>query len=155
MYAILQYLYPNPSIISINITISSLYLCIFKIISTTWFDSFNSQLLHIRKLERSDYFYLFVSFPSHLYFFLIFKKILFIWHRERERECTRAQGGEVVGEGEGEAGSPRSRKPNVGLDPWTPGLWPEPKADACRRSHPGATYFFLIFINYILWYWTA
>ena len=29
------------------------------------------------------------------------------------------------------------RKPNVGLDPGTPGSHPEPKADAQPLSHPG------------------
>ena len=32
--------------------------------------------------------------------------------------------------GEGEAGSPLSREPDVGLDPRIPGSGPEPKADA-------------------------
>ena len=37
------------------------------------------------------------------------------------------------------------RKPDVGLDPGTPGSWPEPKADAHPLSHPGvlSTSFFL------------
>ena len=30
------------------------------------------------------------------------------------------------------------REPNVGLDPWTLGSCPEPKADAQPLSHPGA-----------------
>jgi len=34
------------------------------------------------------------------------------------------------GESEGEADSPLSREPDVGLDPGTPGSWPEPKAVA-------------------------
>ena len=42
------------------------------------------------------------------------------------------------GNGEGEAGSPLSREPNVGLDPRTPGSRPEPKAEAQALSHPGA-----------------
>ena len=47
--------------------------------------------------------------------------------REREREAqTQAEG-----EAEGEAGSLQ------GLDPWTPGSCPEPKADAQSLSHPG------------------
>ena len=46
---------------------------------------------------------------------------------ERERESRQA--GEAA-EGEGEAGSPLSREPDVGLDPTTLGSRPEPKADA-------------------------
>jgi len=41
----------------------------------------------------------------------------------------RTQAGGAT-KGEGEAGSPRSREPDVGLDPRTPGPRPEPKADA-------------------------
>jgi len=41
------------------------------------------------------------------------------------REVTQAGG-----EGEGEAGLPPSREPDVGLDPRTLRSWPEPKADA-------------------------
>ena len=46
-------------------------------------------------------------------------KILFIW--ERDRVCT---------EGEGEADSPLSREPNMGLDPRTLRSRSELKADA-------------------------
>jgi len=45
-----------------------------------------------------------------------------------EREKESMNGGGV--EGEGEADSPLSREPDVGLDPRTLGSWPEPKADA-------------------------
>jgi len=54
---------------------------------------------------------------------LIFKNYLFIYLREREWENTE-------GEGKGEAGSLLSQEPDVGLDPRTPGPWPEPKAVA-------------------------
>jgi len=40
-------------------------------------------------------------------------------NKERER----------MAEAEGEAGSPLSKEPDVGLDPRTPGPQPEPKAD--------------------------
>ena len=33
------------------------------------------------------------------------------------------------------------REPDVGLDPRTPGSWPELKADAQPLSHPGAPLF--------------
>jgi len=42
--------------------------------------------------------------------------------------------------GEGEAGPPPSREPDVGLHPRTPGSRPELKADAQRLSHPGTHY---------------
>ena len=41
--------------------------------------------------------------------------------RERERERQRHRQREKQGP---------CREPNVGLDPWTPGSHPEPKADA-------------------------
>ena len=47
--------------------------------------------------------------------------------RDTEREAET--------QAEGEAGS--CRKPNVGLNPRTPGSRPEPKADAQPLSHPG------------------
>ena len=61
---------------------------------------------------------------------------LFIGMRNRERlrvSTSRA----VEAEAEGEAGSPRSREPDAGLDPRTPGSRPEPNADAQLLSQPG------------------
>jgi len=46
-----------------------------------------------------------------------------------EREIARA-GAQAGGVGEGEAGFPQSREPDVGLDPRTLGSLSEPKADA-------------------------
>ena len=48
--------------------------------------------------------------------------------------CARA-GGEGMAEREGEADSPLSRDPDMGLHPRTPGSGPEPKADAQLLSH--------------------
>ena len=48
-------------------------------------------------------------------------------HREREKEYKQT---EQQAEGEGEADSLLTREPIVELDSRTPGLWPEPKADA-------------------------
>ena len=48
--------------------------------------------------------------------------------RQRERREAETQA-------EGEAGS--MRKPDVGLDPGSPGSHPGPKADAQPLSHPG------------------
>ena len=45
---------------------------------------------------------------------------------KRERERAPAEG---TAEGEGEADSPLSREPKVGLDPRTPRSFPEQKAD--------------------------
>ena len=47
-------------------------------------------------------------------FTYVFIKILFIYLREHKQ-------GEQPAEGEGEAGSPRSREPDAGLDPRIPG----------------------------------
>ena len=54
-----------------------------------------------------------------LFYLILFLKILFIhsWEREHEQEA----------EGKREADSPLSREPDVGLDPRTPGSWPDPK----------------------------
>ena len=57
--------------------------------------------------------------------FLLFL-ILFIRKTRRERQRHRQR----------EKQAPCS-EPNVGLDPMTPGSWPEPKADAQPLSHPG------------------
>ena len=65
-----------------------------------------------------------------LFFFKVF---IYSFDREREKECTEA--GEAV-EGEGEAGSPLSQEPDVGLNPKTQGSGPEPKADAQPTEPP-------------------
>ena len=39
------------------------------------------------------------------------------------------------------------RKPDAGLDPWTPGSCPELKADAQLLSHPGVPRLFLLFFQ--------
>ena len=44
---------------------------------------------------------------------------------------------------EGEAGSLLSGEPDIGLDPRTPGSWPEPKADAYRTEPPSLPLNFL------------
>jgi len=54
---------------------------------------------------------------TELFFFLSFFKILFIYLRERMRERESMRGGGS----EGEADSPLSGEPSVGLDPGTPG----------------------------------
>ena len=62
-------------------------------------------------------------------FFLRFYFYLFMRDTERGRDIER------------EAGSPLSREPNAGLhphpNPGTPGLHPEPKAEAQPLSLPG------------------
>ena len=57
----------------------------------------------------------------------VFFNCLFILQRERQREKEQAGG---VAEGEGKASSPLSRKPDMRLDPRTPGPSLKPKADA-------------------------
>ena len=64
---------------------------------------------------------------------------------EREKERASKQG-ELQAEGEGEAGSPLRREPNVGLDPRILRSWPEPKADAEPTEpprYPRMIFFFL------------
>ena len=60
---------------------------------------------------------------------LFFLKILFIYKRERHK-----QGGGA--EAEGEAGSPLSREPNLGLDPRTLESQSKPKAEASPTEPP-------------------
>ena len=55
----------------------------------------------------------------------LFFKILFIYSRETYRERGR------------DIGRGRSREPNVGLNPGTPGSHPEPKAGTQPLSHSG------------------
>jgi len=55
-----------------------------------------------------------------LLFSVIFFLKDFIYLFDREREIARA-GTQAGGVGEGEAGFPLSRDPNVGFDPRTPG----------------------------------
>ena len=59
-----------------------------------------------------------------VYFFKIFKDFTYLFER---KSTHKLQGG---AEGEGKAGFPLSREPDVGLDPRTLGSLPEPKADA-------------------------
>ena len=58
---------------------------------------------------------------------IIFLKILFIHERHTERQKHRQR----------EKQAP-CREPNVGLNPRTPGSYPEPKADTRPLNHPGA-----------------
>ena len=53
-------------------------------------------------------------------------------HTERERERERDR--------QREKQAPR-RKPDVGLDTWSPGSRPGPKADAKLLNHPGIPLF--------------
>ena len=55
--------------------------------------------------------------------------------REKERGAERGR----------DTGRGRSQRPNTGLDPWTPGSRPGPKAGAKPLSHPGIPCF-LFFI---------
>ena len=77
-----------------------------------------------------------IYLKSFLFFILFFKKILFIYlfMRDTERERQRHR--------QREKQAP-CREPDVGLHTGTPGLCPEPKADAQLLSHLGVpqTYF--------------
>ena len=64
-----------------------------------------------------------------LYSFLFYKILyLFICERHRERQRHRQR----------EKHAPHW-EPDAGLNPRTPGSWPEPKADAQPLSHPAAS----------------
>ena len=52
--------------------------------------------------------------------YMLIKKFLFIFQRQRERE--HKQGERQAEQAEGEAGFPQSGEPNAGLNPRTPGL---------------------------------
>ena len=61
--------------------------------------------------------------------FIIIKDCIYL----RKKECKQ---GKQQAEGKGEADSALSREPHVGLDPRTPGSWPEPEADASLTVPP-------------------
>jgi len=69
----------------------------------------------------------------YIYLLTNFLKTLFTCLTERKREHKK--GGQQA-EGEGEADSPPSQKPAMGLHPRTPGSRPEPKADAQLTEAP-------------------
>ena len=64
------------------------------------------------------------SWVGFFFFFLIFYLFIYEKHTERQRHRQREKQAPF-------------RKPNVGLNPGTPGSHPEPKADAQPLSHPG------------------
>ena len=75
------------------------------------------------------FFLFFISFLLFILFIFI-KDLIYLFmrdtHRERQRQRHRQR----------EKQAP-CRKPDVGLDPGTPGSHPEPKANAQPLSHPG------------------
>ena len=75
-------------------------------------------------------------------FFLRF--YLFIWQSENTSRWSS-------GQREGEAGSPWSREPDVGLNPRTLWPWSEPKADASPTEPPWdpSKDFFLVVFKYL------
>ena len=70
-----------------------------------------------------------------IYLIVFFKIYVFTysWETQRERQRHRQR----------EKQAPY-RKPDVGLDPGTPGSWPELKADTQPLSHPGVPKIFLL-----------
>ena len=60
---------------------------------------------------------------------------------ERERERER----EAETQAEGEAGS-MHREPDVGLDPWSPGPCPGPKAGAKPLHHQGSLWIIFLYV---------
>ena len=67
-----------------------------------------------------------------------FFKILFIYLREKEWEG---------GGSEGEADSLMSRVPNVGVDPGTPGSWPQPTQAPSMDDFLKAVFYFYLRSN--------
>ena len=65
------------------------------------------------------------------FFPFIFLKISFIYAQETQREKQETQAEEVL------LKQTPCREPDVGLDPWSPGLGPGLKAGAKPLSHPG------------------
>ena len=61
-----------------------------------------------------------------VFIFNFLKDFIYLFMRHRERQRHRQK----------EKQAP-CRKPDAGLDPRTPGLQPEPKADIPPQSHPG------------------
>ena len=88
--------------------------------------SYKGPLLKVFKKREFEKF----SIKTRRQFFFIFKYSFYLFirdrHRERERQRYRQR----------EKQAP-CRKPDVGLDPGTPGLHPRPKASAKPLSHPG------------------
>ena len=68
---------------------------------------------------------------------------MIVTQRERERER------EAETQAEGEAGS-MHREPDVGFDPGSPGLRPEPKAGAKPLRHPGIPIIIFLMIYLLL-----
>ena len=89
---------------------------------------------HIKKGYKSNISTSSFRQKHHLFYTALKKKILLIW----QRECVQAEGAAEV---EGEADSPLSREPDLGLDPrTTQGSCPEPKADAQLSVPPRRPY---------------
>ena len=65
-----------------------------------------------------------------LFYLFIFKDFIYLFMRDRERERERQRHRQKKKQAP-------YREPDVGLNPWTPGSRPEPKAEAQPLSHPG------------------
>ena len=74
-------------------------------------------------------FFVSLQFLFYSFIFIFLRFYLFIHERHRERERQRHR--------QREKQAP-CRKPDVGLDPRTPGSCPGPKAGAKPLSHPGS-----------------
>ena len=68
-----------------------------------------------------------VCFKENFFFFFKQRFIIYLFMRERKR--SRDIGRDI--------GRDSCREPDAGLDPWTPGSYPEPKVDTQPLSHPG------------------
>ena len=97
---------------------------------------------HIRQISLKENWYSTIVPGKRL-----FKKdFIYLFMREREREMQRHRQREK---------QPPCGEPDLGLDPRTPGLWTEPKANAQQLSHPGAPSFSFLIFSQVLYrnYW--
>ena len=85
----------------------------------------------------SDFPILFLTYLFDLFFFFL-RFYLFMRDTERQRHRQRKK-------------QAPCEKPDVGLDPRTPGSWPEPKADAQPLSHPGSPRVKSFFSLHLIW----
>ena len=99
-------------------------------VKVCWFLKYNTKLTYIQLFMRLILIPLFIKPLKHS----LFKKFIYLFiherHTQRERQRHRQR----------EKQAP-CRKTDVGLDPWTPGWCPGPKAGAKLLSHPGVPFF--------------
>ena len=109
-----------------------------------------SRCCHVLVICKGNASVMWVFQPWHYWHFI--KIYLFIWEREREsaRMCTCTQSG-VWGR-ERDSSSRLSTEPNVGFDPRTPRLQPEPKSRVRCLIEPPVHYWHFEWDDSLLWW---